>query len=602
MTYAAATVAETVDKLNREYFLPAIQRPFVWKPEQVVALFDSLMKRYPISSFLFWAVAPENKPNWQVYKFAEHFRFGEIHTEAAETDGRKVTLVLDGQQRLTSLLLGLRGTLSIKAKHKRWDDSAAWQRRRLYLDLLVEPTVERSDSGDRDDIETPYGFHLFEAAPRSETGQLWMKVGDVLNYPDAERFSKYVDSLIARLEGPTVREQAIRARANLDRLWQVIWKDEIICYFTEFEQDYDRVLSIFVRANDGGTKLNKSDLMMSMIASKWTDISAKEEVYSFVAMLNGRLDRKNNISNDFVMKSCLLLSDIDHSYKVSNFTNHNLEIMRRNWDAIKVALKRTVLLVNRFGIDRETLTSLNTLLPIAYYLRQIDIDLTEGMSAFNIENGERIRRWLVSALLTGAFGGNSDFAIGIAKETISTALRDSKNFPIADLYENLSRQRKRPTFISDEFIEDLLQLKYGNKSAFLVLSLLYEDKNWGAIPHDIDHVIPQVSVNRRTLMARNIPNSKIEQLIAASNKIGNLQLLSSSENIKKSGRDFDEWALSMDETYYARHLIPKDKHLWDVLMLPEFVREREQLIRCKLRSLRGDVISAINGVQNESYQ
>jgi hypothetical protein len=600
MTYAAATVAETVDKLNREYFLPAIQRPFVWKPEQVVALFDSLMKRYPISSFLFWAVAPENKPNWQVYKFAEHFKFGELHTEPAETDGRQVTLVLDGQQRLTSLLLGLRGTLNIKAKHKRWDDSTAWQRRRLYLDLLTEPTVESSDSGDRDDIETPYGFHLFETPPRSESGQLWMKVGDILNYPNAESFSKYADSLIARLEGVAVREQSRRARENLERLWQVIWKDEIICYFTEFQQDYDRVLSIFVRANDGGTKLNKSDLMMSMIASKWTDISAKEEVYSFVSMLNERLDRKNNITNDFVMKSCLLLSDLDHAYKVSNFTNHNLEIMRRNWDAIKTALKRTVLLVNRFGIDRETLTSLNALLPIAYYFRNTDVDLTEGMSAFNVENAERIRRWLLSSLLTGAFGGNSDSAIGAAKDTMSTALRTSQNFPIAELYENLSKNKKRPIYIFDELIEDLLQIKYGTKSAFLVLSLLYEDKNWGAIPHDIDHVIPQASVNRKALMARNIPNSKIDQITAASNKIGNLQLLTSAENVKKNGRDFDEWSASMDASYYLRHLIPKDEHLWDVLMLPEFVRAREQLIRRKLRSLRGDVMTAIDGVYSES--
>lgn len=602
MSYASATVAETVDRLNRDYFLPAIQRPFVWKPEQVVALFDSLMKRYPISSFLFWAVAPENKPNWQVYKFAEHFRFGEIHTELAETDGRTVTLVLDGQQRLTSLLLGLRGTLSIKVKHKRWQDSAAWQRRRLYLDLLVEPAVERSDSGDHDDIETPYGFHLFETPPRSENGQLWVKVGDILNYPDGKEFSKYADSLITRLEGAAVRQQAIRARANLERLWQVIWKDEIVCSFTELEQDYDRVLSIFVRANDGGTKLNKSDLMMSMIASKWTDISAREEVYSFVAMLNERLDRKNNITNDFVMKSCLLLSDLDHTYRVSNFTNRNLEIMRRNWYVIKIALKRTILLVNRFGIDRETLTSLNTLLPIAYYLRHIDADLTEGMSAFNVENGERIRRWLVSSLLTGAFGGNSDFTIGTAKETISSALRVSRDFPIAELYDSLSRQRKRSTFISDELIEKLLELKYGSKSVFLVLSLLYDDKNWGTVPHDVDHVIPQASADRRALMGRNIPNSKIDQIVSASNKIGNLQLLTSAENVRKNGREFHTWSASMDESYYMRHLIPKDEHLWDVLMLPEFVREREQLIRRKLRSLRSDVHTGIGNVQDTSYQ
>lgn len=590
MPYAAATVATTVDKLNREYFLPAIQRPFVWKPEQVVALFDSLMKRYPISSFLFWAVAPENKPNWQIYKFAENFRFGEIHTEPAETDGRTVRLVLDGQQRLTSLLLGLRGTLSIKAKNKRWDDSSAWQRKRLYLDLLVEPSIERSDDGDQQDIETPYGFQLFEKVPRDEAGQLWIKVGDILNHPTRSDFEKYKLSVIERLPGSTPRDCEARARNNLDRLYDVIWIDEIICFFTENEQDYDRVLSIFVRANDGGTKLNKSDLMMSMIASKWTDLPAKEEILSFVSMINDRIDRKNNVSSDFVMKSCLLLSDLDHIYKVSNFTNHNLSIMRENWARIKLTLRRTFLLVNRFGIDRETLTSLNALLPIAYYLHSVDVDLCEGSSAFISRNRERIRIWLISALLTGAFGGTSDSTIGVAKSVIASNIRISQEFPLSDLFDALSKQRKRPTYITDDHISALLEVKYGQKLSFLILSLLYDEKSWGAVPYDIDHIFPQAETIRSKLMATNLPVSKIEQIIAASAKIGNLQLLSSTENNKKNAQKFADWALNVDSGYYECHLIPQDRHLWDVLMLPEFVREREKLIRKKLLSLSGDVL------------
>lgn len=328
---------------------------------------------------------------------------------------------------------------------------------------------------------------------------------------------------------------------------------------------------------------------MSMIASKWTDISAKEEIYSFVSMLNERLDRKNNITIDFVMKTCLLLSVLDHVYKVSNFTNHNLEIMRKDWDKTKLALKRTLLLVNKFCIDRETLTSLNALMPIAYYIRRIDEDLTDGSSEFNVLNAERIRRWLVSVLLTGAFGGSSDQTILAAKECIDAALSTSKIFPLVELYDALSKQRKRPTYISDDLINDLLEVKYGNKSTFLILSLLYDEKNWGVIPHDIDHIFPQARVSRRALMSRNLAVSKIEQIITASNKIGNLQLLTSAENTRKRAAEFDDWVGCMDDSYYDRHLIPLDKHLWDVLMLPEFVREREKLIRRKLSSLRGDV-------------
>ena len=87
--------------------------------------------------------------------------------------------------------------------------------------------------------------------------------------------------------------------------------------------------------------------------------------------VNSRLDRKNDVTKDFVMKACLVLSDLDHVYQVKNFTNRNLDIMRGNWTKIQQSLKRTFQLVNSFGIDRENLTSLNALLPIAYYLHKI---------------------------------------------------------------------------------------------------------------------------------------------------------------------------------------------------------------------------------------
>ena len=117
MSYVSSTVGRVLDQINRTYFLPAIQRPYVWQPDQIVALFDSLMKGYPISSFLFWEIKPERRNDWEVYKFIENFRFGDTHNEMAEPDGRDVVLVLDGQQRLTSLLIGLRGTFTVHNFH-----------------------------------------------------------------------------------------------------------------------------------------------------------------------------------------------------------------------------------------------------------------------------------------------------------------------------------------------------------------------------------------------------------------------------------------------------------------------------------------------------
>jgi len=588
--YTATTIAATVDKINRAYFLPAIQRPFVWNAEQVLALFDSLMKGYPISSFLFWDVAPENKPNWQIYKFAENFRFGEVHNEVAETDGRDVTLVLDGQQRLTSLLIGLRGSFTVKSKNKRWDSPSAWQRKRLYLDLLVDPSQVVAREQAEESVEAPYGFGLFESAPPAAPGSLWIKVGDVLNFPGDDAFDRYKDGLIDKLPETAVRIDERTVRRNLDRLHRMIWKDEIICYYTEKDQDYDRVLGIFIRANDGGTKLSKSDLMLSMISSKkWADISAREEIYSFVEMLNTRLDRKNEVNKDFVMKACLLLSDLDHVYQVKNFTNRNLEIMRINWPRIKTALRRTFLLVNRFGIDRENLTSLNALLPISYYLYKIDIDLLEGSTAFDARNAERIRRWLIASLLNGVFGGTSDGTIGAARNTIHAALANDKEFPLRELYTVLTRHGKRAANINADTLQSAMEIRYGQKPAFLLVSLLYDEKNRGAIPHHLDHIFPRSQINRKTLMGLDIPSSRVDKILEASDRIGNLQLLTSHDNITKNNQHFQEWIRTRDGEFIARHLIPEDEHYWDIRMLPEFVAAREKLIEKRLLSLQGDV-------------
>jgi uncharacterized protein with ParB-like and HNH nuclease domain len=108
----AITVKEAVERINRrEYVLPAIQREFVWKPEQIIKLFDSLLKDYPIGSFLFWEVKPERKDDFQFYEFLQNYHErDQIHNPKATLTGdTAVTAILDGQQRLTSLYIGLLG-------------------------------------------------------------------------------------------------------------------------------------------------------------------------------------------------------------------------------------------------------------------------------------------------------------------------------------------------------------------------------------------------------------------------------------------------------------------------------------------------------------
>jgi len=98
------TVKEAIENIDQKrYLLPAIQREVVWGVEQIERLFDSLLRDYPIGSFLFWQVERKNAGNFQFYEFMrEYHERDNSHNPKANVSGKDdVTGILDGQQRLT---------------------------------------------------------------------------------------------------------------------------------------------------------------------------------------------------------------------------------------------------------------------------------------------------------------------------------------------------------------------------------------------------------------------------------------------------------------------------------------------------------------------
>lgn len=577
MAYASTTIARAVGQINRSYFLPAIQRPYVWHPDQIVSLFDSLMKGYPISSFLFWQVEPSRRDDWDIYKFMENFRQGNVHNELAEADGRDITLILDGQQRLTSLLIGLQGSYTVRRKYARRGSPDNWVRQNLYLDLLQDAAIDAGEDTDDQDVGITYGFKFSSTTPPAAAGHMWMKVGRILDCSSDDRFDTLLTEIEDTLPETATRAESRRLQQNLNRLYRMVWKDEVVSYFTETDQSYDRVLDIFIRANDGGTKLSKSDLLLSMITSKWNGVSAREEIFGFVTHLNTGLQGKNNVDKDLVMKACLLLSDLDHVYKVGNFTARNLEIIEKNWCEIKRVLEATFNLINRFGIDQDTLTSGNAVLPIAYYLFKTGQGDLSASTPEDTRNSSLIQRWLIGVLINGVFGGTSDNTIGAARTIIKEKNREGKAFPYRELVDGLAL-RGRLTELNDSNIDSFLDITYGRKTCFLALSLLYDTTTWGLTNYHIDHIIPRSLVEPKALRGANVPETIIERIQDAVNRLGNLQLLRGQENLEKSNQPFDQWIHTRDEGFRDRHLIPGNEGLYDILQLPKFVKERERLI------------------------
>lgn len=112
------TIKDAIDNISHNrYLLPAIQRKFTWSSSQVELLFDSIMRNYPINSFMFWKVSDSNiKKNYKFYQFLNSYRefFHENNPDVNTHGLGDFYAVIDGQQRLTSLYIGLRGSYAYK--------------------------------------------------------------------------------------------------------------------------------------------------------------------------------------------------------------------------------------------------------------------------------------------------------------------------------------------------------------------------------------------------------------------------------------------------------------------------------------------------------
>ncbi len=360
------TVKEAVDAVhNKKYLLPAIQRELVWDTHQIERLFDSLMRDYPVGSFLFWHVDKRKSQDYQFYEFIRDYHERDRkHNPKADVSGDEdITAILDGQQRLTSLYIGLRGSYAAKERMKRWDNDAAFPPLRLYLNLLKKYSDE-----DDEGLDLEYDFFFMsekDVKDKTDDDHFWFKVGDVLQFKKQYEVNNYLIKQGLMSLSP---EKAEFANQTLFKLYSVIHEEKVINYFLEKGEELDKVLNIFVRVNSAGTPLSHSDLLLSIASASWKEKDAREEITGFVDEINS-IGEGFNFNKDFVLKTCLVLCDFpDIAFKVDNFNKTNMLNIERRWEEITESIRLTVNLVSAFGYNRDTLVSTNALIPIAYYV------------------------------------------------------------------------------------------------------------------------------------------------------------------------------------------------------------------------------------------
>lgn len=578
------TIKEAIDQIRKKKFvLPSIQREFVWESSQIEVLFDSILRDYPISTFLFWHVERSRVKEFQFYEFLQHYheRDSTHNPKASLPSDEDVIAVLDGQQRLTSLYIGLTGTFAEKMKGKRWDSQKAFPRKKLYLNLL-KPA---------DDIETYYDFEfLTEEEVQNTEGYYWFEVGKVLDFKDLSTAVQYMmkSGLTDTSKYPPVQTEF--ALNTLNNLFNAIHQQGTMNFYLEKSPELDKVLQIFIRTNSGGTKLSYSDLLLSIATAQWQEKDAREEIHEFVDELNS-IGHGFDINKDFVMKSCLVLGDFsDIRFKVDNFTKGNMLKIEDQWDAIKTALSTAVKLSSNFGFSRDTLTSNNTLIPIAYYLLKLNMDESFITSKKHEENRARIWQWLLRVLLKRTFSGQPDSLYPVLRKLINEA---NGEFPLPAIIDTYKGTNKSLIF-SQEDIDALCDLPYGGKFTFSALALLYPELNRNYTFH-MDHIFPKKFFGPRRLKKFGIPENEHTFYLENYNNIANLQLLEGNQNKQKSATDFKEWFNDNFKTptakanYKATHLIPEEEDL-EFSNFKKVYQKRRELMKEKFSKILSQVV------------
>ena len=549
------------------FWLPNIQRPFVWSEDQIARLFDSIMREYPISTLLVWKTKEPIKHRAFIDNYHRDIKLTDFHKP--ENNHSKM-MVLDGQQRLQSLYIGLKGSYSGTS-------------RELYLDILSGELVSPED--------IRYRFSFLE---KSHAAWPWVRFKDIV-FVTSKLDTQIAKEIKALAPATLSTEDAEKIETNIGRARQEFVNNDNLTYQELDGIDnpnayrIDDIVEIFIRANSGGTKLGKSDLLFSLLIASWDD--ADREIESLLEDLNqGGFD----FDRDFILKACLTILGKGARYDVEKFrdgkTKH--EIIS-NWEAIATSIKdvRDFVVSKTYIRSNKALPSYLALIPIIYYryhyAKKFIVNTT-------------LSEYLLRSLVTGVFGGSPDNLI----DKIVRNIKETGDFDLKEVFGVILADNRNLEITTDVIFGQ----NYTSRTIHLFFNLWYLNFNYtpaldGNGPQ-IDHIFPQSLL--KSVKDVNPESGKLNLLHysqAQRDQIANCMLLTAEENgfegkcAQPPSAWFDLSRFSNEEaqaTYFKLHLIPPDPELWKLENYEKFVEARKLLIEEKFKHmLRNDSSQAV---------
>ncbi|ORU94784.1 MAG: hypothetical protein A6F72_09210 [Cycloclasticus sp. symbiont of Poecilosclerida sp. N] len=566
MAYSNLSINELIKDITaNKYYLPAIQRKFVWGEEKICTLFNSIMRNYPIGTFLFWDLSAEKANEYTFYEFLKNYHERDSKNELVRsTFTTEIRGVLDGQQRISSMYIALQGVYQTKKKYAKSADNKAYPERKFHMDLL----------GDENDYVFKF---LSENEAMPSDNEFYFPVRDILFKPGYADPDEILEELVG--QDPDKRKIIYSnsnlkfARKKISRLLFMFNESNLISYFKIDNKDLDDILDIFVRVNSGGAVLSKSDLLFSTLVAHWED--GRKEIERLIADMNGE-DMLFSFNTDFLMRTCLFLVDAPMNFKVKTFDKTNIEKIHESWGEIRSALISAVKILREFGFNKARLSSNYAVTPVAYYLFKNGVD--------NKDTKRELHRLVTNSLLKQIYSGQADTALSALREGLRVKDDKSGKFELRDKrfsfdkFQHTKLSGGKRLTIDAQDIDDFLDHKKG-AFGFLVLSILYPDLKLDQVSFHQDHMHPYSKFTASKLKDAGLAGIDTDGWLDMRNKLPNLQLLEGLENTQKQAENLSDWVKRKDENdYRKRNYIPVEQSL-KMADFESFYKNRKAMLK-----------------------
>jgi hypothetical protein len=563
---------------DKPLYLPAIQRHFVWSRDQISKLFDSMMRAYPIGTFLFWEVDDDKRNDYAFYEFMRDYNEHEAHCRnptAPPHLPRNVVGVLDGQQRLNSMYVALCGSYSAfiggQGNHRSKLDS--FPKRVFHLNVFFEPNEE-------DERLYHFGFPTeWDSKPEKATAtKCWFPVNRVFHcetLKDIElewgRFAAKLDEAI--IPGPERLHQVI---STLDLLRRRIREEKLLTFFPIRNRDLTEALQIFIRANNGGTSVSNAEMIFSTIIAHWQE--GREKIENFTYNLN---QVRNGFGFDVssIMLACLALSGCSIRMRIESFKPAHVEAIRHKWESITATLREATEMLANWGLSGNN----KTLKEQA--ATGLAILLARGIA--RDASKESLRMFVLKSLVCDIHR-KEERSLPLIRAYAETHLKPGSVFDIDHFEAEFELPSGQRMEVTHEILEQLLMLDISDRRTYGILSLLHPHHAQHQEAFHKDHIHPN---SRFSSMREFELGWEREQIWWDwKDKLPNLQLLQDGENLEKRATAFIDWLPLYRPNEDARMTYLSDNHIPANASLAfadfeEFFTRRKDMLREKLVSL-----------------